>query len=112
MRRAFALAAAILFILSWIFPVSAGLVRNPTSLPLWWGTVDVALAFVVAVAALGIQGLAQRNVDKQAEQTAYRIYRSLVHAILVVGVVVRVAGDRINWVKKAQPQPQSSHASC
>jgi hypothetical protein len=101
MRRAFALAAAILFILSWIFPVGAGLVRNPTSLPPWWGPVDVALAFVVAVAALGIQGLAHRNVDKQAEETAYRIYRSLVHAILVVCVVVMVAGDRINWVQCA-----------
>jgi hypothetical protein len=61
----------------------------------------VALAFVVAVAALGIQGLAHRSVDKQAEQTAYRIYRSLIHAILVVGVVIMVAGDRINWVKCA-----------
>jgi hypothetical protein len=50
MRRAFALAAAIPFVLSWIFPVGAGLVRNPTSLPHWWGTVDVALAFVIAVA--------------------------------------------------------------
>ena len=68
-RRVFALTAAILFVLSWIFPVGAGLVRNPTGLPQWWGTVDVALAFVVAVAALGIQGLAHGNVDKQAEQT-------------------------------------------
>ena len=63
MRRTFAVAAAFLFVLSWIFPVFAGLLRNPTSLPQWWGTVDVALAFVVAVAALGIQGLAQGNVD-------------------------------------------------
>jgi hypothetical protein len=101
MRRACALAAAILFVLSWIFPVGAGLVRNPTSLPHWWGKVDVALAFVVAVAALGIQGLAHGNVDKQAEQTAYRIYRSLMHAILVVAVMVMLAGDRITWVNCA-----------
>ena len=51
-RRAIAITAAVLFVLSWIFPVGAGLVRNPTSLPKWWGTVDVALAFVVAVGAL------------------------------------------------------------
>lgn len=97
-RRAFAFAAAILFVLSWIFPVGAGLVRNPTTLPPWWGPVDVALAFVVAVAAFGTQGLAHGNVDKQAEQTAYRIYRSLLHALLAVGVVVMLAGDRIKWV--------------
>ena len=56
-RRAIALTAAFLFVLSWIFPVAAGLVRNPASLPKWWGTVDVALAFVVAVGALVIPGL-------------------------------------------------------
>ena len=100
-RRVFALTAAILFVLSWIFPVGAGLVRNPTGLPQWWGTVDVALAFVVAVAALGIQGLAHGNADKQAEQTTYQIYRSLMHAILAVGVLVMVGGDRINWANCA-----------
>ena len=100
-RRVMALTAAILFVLSWIFPVGAGLVRNPTSLPQWWGTVDVALAFVVAVGAFGIQGLGHGNVDKQAEQTTYRIYRRSLHAILVVGVVVILAGDRIKWANCA-----------
>ena len=100
-RRAFALAAAILFVLSWVFPVGAGLVRNPTIMPPWWGPMDVALAFVVAVAAFGIQGLAQGNVDKQAEQTAYRIYRGLTHTLLALGVVIMLAGDRIKWVNCA-----------
>ena len=65
------------------------------------GTVDVALAFVVAVGAFGIQGLGHGNVDKQAEQTTYRIYRRSLHAILVVGVVVILAGDRIKWANCA-----------
>jgi hypothetical protein len=101
-RRAIALIAAILFVLSWVFPVGAGVVKNAqTRLPQWWGTVDVTLAFVVAVAALGIQVLAHGKVDTQTEQTTYRIYRSLVHAILAVGVLVMVAGDRINWASCA-----------
>jgi hypothetical protein len=100
-RRAFGFTAAILFVLSWIFPIAAGLVRNPITLPQWWGTVDVGLAFVVAAAALGLQGLAQANVDKQAEQTTFRSYRSLIHAILAVGVLVMLAGDRINWANCA-----------
>jgi len=79
-RRAIAQTAALLFVLSWIFPVAAGLVKNPTSLPRWWGTVDVALAFVVAVGAFGIQILSYGNVDKQ-ERTTYRIYRSSLHAL-------------------------------
>lgn len=100
-RRSFASAAAILYVLSWIFPVGAGLVRNPTILPPWWGTVDAALAFVVAVAALGIQGLAHGKVDKQAEQTTYRIYRSAMHVLLAVAVLVMLGGDRINWANCA-----------
>src|SRR5215475_3317119 len=96
-RRAIALTAAILFVLSWIFPVGAGLVRNPTSLPRWWGTVDVALAFAVAVGAFGIQVLGHGNLDQQAERATYRIYRSSLHALLVVGVLAMLAGDRIKW---------------
>src|SRR5215469_4543404 len=100
-RRTIALTAAILFVLSWVFPICAGLVSNPTSLPHWWGTVDVALAFVVAVGAFGIQILGRRNVDKQAERTTYRIYRSSLHALLAVGVLVMLAGDRIKWANCA-----------
>jgi len=100
-RRAFALTAAILFVLSWIFPIVAGLVKDPTRLPRWWGTVDVAVAFMVAVGACAIPGLAHENVDKKAEQTTYRIYRSSLHAILAVGVLVMLAGDRINWANCA-----------
>src|SRR5262249_16875749 len=93
--------AAILFVLSWIFPVGAGLVRSPTSFPKWWGTVDIALAFVVAVGAFVIQVLVHGNVDKQAEQSTYRIYRRSMHAILIVGVLVILAGDRIKWANCA-----------
>src|SRR5215467_4121014 len=99
-RRAIAVTAAILFALSWIFPVGAGLARNPTSFPKWWGTVDVALAFLVAVGAFVIQVLVHRDVDEQAEQTTYRIYRRSLHALLVVGVLV-MAGDRIEWANCA-----------
>src|SRR5262252_8586918 len=100
-RRAIALTAAILFLLSWVFPVGAGLVRNPTSLPQWWGTVDVALAFMVGVGALVIPGMGHRNLAKQVERTTYRIYRSSLHAPLVVGVLVMLAGDRIKWANCA-----------
>jgi len=62
-RRVFSLTAAVLFVLSWIFPIVAGLVRNPSGLPQWWGTLDVAYALVVAIAAFGTQVLAHGNVD-------------------------------------------------
>jgi hypothetical protein len=84
-----------------IFPVGAGLVRNPTSLPRWWGIVDVALAFAVAVGAFGIQMLGHGNLDNQAERTHVSVYRSSLHAILLVGVLVMLAGDRIKWASCA-----------
>jgi len=40
-------------------------------------------------------------VDKQVERTTYRIYRSSLHALLVVGVFVMLAGDRIRWANCA-----------
>lgn len=62
---------------------------------------DVALAFLLTVGAFGIQKLGHGNVDKQSEQTTYRIYRSSLHAILLVAVLVMLAGDRIKWANCA-----------
>ncbi|MBV8071530.1 MAG: hypothetical protein JO270_16595 [Acidobacteriaceae bacterium] len=100
-RRAFTFTAAILFVLSWIFPLGAGLARNTNVLPQWWGTVDVTVAFVVAVSVLGIHGLARGRVDKRAEATTYRIYRTFTHAIMAVAVLVMIAGDRVVWANCA-----------
>jgi len=63
--------------------------------------VDVALAFVVAVGACVIPGLGHGNVDKQVERNTYQIYRSSLHALLVVGVLVMLAGDRVKWANCA-----------
>ena len=100
-RRAFAFATAVLFVLSWIFPLGAGLAKDKTSFPKWWGPVDVAVAFVLAISAFGIQGLVYREVDKQAEETTYRFYRIFTHALIAVAVVVMLVGDRIVWVNCA-----------
>jgi hypothetical protein len=48
--RPFAFAAAILFLLSWVFPVGADLAKDTSAFPKWWGTVDVAVALVLAIA--------------------------------------------------------------
>jgi len=100
-RRSIAITVAILFALSWVFPLGAGVMRNPrNSLPPWWGTVDVTLAFVVALGAFSMQVLGHGDVQKQAERI-YRIYRTSVHALLIVGVVVMLAGGSINWAECA-----------
>jgi hypothetical protein len=96
--RGFAFTAALLFVLSWVFPVGAGLVKDTTSFPKWWGLLDVTVAFLLAVSAFGLQALVRAKVDKQAEETMYRFYRTFTHVIIAVAMVVMLAGDRIVWV--------------
>ena len=100
-RRSFAFTVATLFVLSWIFPIAAGLSRNTEMFPAWWGTVDVVLAFVLAIAAFAIQGLVRARLDKQAEETTYRFYRSFTHVILALALLVMLVGDRVRWVNCA-----------
>jgi hypothetical protein len=99
--RPFALLAAIVYLVSWIFPVGAGVAKDTSAFPKWWGPVDVGLAIVLAITAFGIQALVRGSVDQRTEETAYRIYRTLTHGVIVVGVLVMLAGDRIKWVNCA-----------
>jgi hypothetical protein len=69
-----------------VFPLGAGLAKDTSQFPKWWGPVDVGLALVVAIAALGIQVLVRGNVDRRAEDTTYREYRTLTHGIMMLGV--------------------------
>jgi hypothetical protein len=92
-----AYGAGILFLVSWVFPVAAGLAKDTSAFPKWWGPIDVILAFVVAIVAFGIQIQTRGKVDRQAEDATYRIYRTVTHGILLVGVLVMLDGDRITW---------------
>jgi hypothetical protein len=90
-----------LFLLSWVFPVGAGLAKDTTAFPEWWGAVDVGVAFVLAILAFGIQILVRGKVDKRAEDATYRIYRTFTHGTIGVAVLVMLAGDRITRVNCA-----------
>ena len=76
--RPLAIATAIVFCISSAFPVVAGFVRDTETWPKWWGVLDVAIAFILALLALAIIGSAQGKVNKQAEDASYRAYRVLV----------------------------------
>ena len=58
---------------------------------------DVAIAFVLAMLAFAVVGLAQGKVNKPAEDASYRAYRVLIHGIFVLMVVFVLFGDRIVW---------------
>jgi hypothetical protein len=95
--RRVAIASAVAFLASLVFPLVAGLSHNTASFPKWWGTVDVGLAFVLAVMALLLLGLTQGKVTKHAEDLSYRAYRTLIHGIFVMLLVFFLFGDHIVW---------------
>ena len=95
--RPLAIATAIVFCISSVFPVVAGFVTNRVTWPRWWGVLDIAIAFVLAMLALAVIGCAQGKVNKPAEDASYRAYRVLIHGILAMGMVFILFGDRIVW---------------
>ena len=99
--RLIAFGALFLFLLSWVFPVGAGLRKDTSVFPKWWGAADVALAFVLAIAAFAIQALVRGRVDNGVEEATYHTYRTTTHGIIAVGVLVMLAGDRVNWANCA-----------
>jgi len=97
--RLLAVAAAALFCISSAFPAVAGFIKETESWPKWWGRLDVSLAFVLALTAFVIVARAQGSLTKRAEESAYRAYRIMIHAILVMLAAVFLLGDRIIWVQ-------------
>jgi VIT1/CCC1 family predicted Fe2+/Mn2+ transporter len=95
--RPLAIATAIVFCISSAFPVVAGFVTNRETWPRWWGVLDVAIAFVLAMLAFAVIGFAQGKVNKPVEDASYRAYRVLSHGIFVMPVVFFLFGDRIVW---------------
>ncbi len=96
--RQLAIATAIVFFISLVFPVVAGLSKNTAAFSKWWGVLDVGIAAVLAILAFAVVGLAYGKVDKPAEDASYRAYRILIHGIFVLMLAFFLVGDRIIWI--------------
>lgn len=95
--RPLCIATAIVFLISTVFPVSAGLSKDTSSFPRWWGPADVGTAFLLATLALAVLALGTARITKQDEDATYRAYRILIHGIFLLMVVFVFFGDRIAW---------------
>jgi hypothetical protein len=95
--RPLAIATAVVFLISSVFPVVGGFVKDREAWPKWWGVLDVGIAFVLGVLAFAVIGFGQRKVNKQAEDASYRAYRFLLHGVFAMMLVSVLAGDRIVW---------------
>lgn len=97
LARPLCIVTAILFAVSAVFPIAAGLAKDLESLPRWWGAVDVALAFVLVLLAFAVFGIGQASVTPADERQTYRAYRILIHSILVLISIFFLFGDHIAW---------------
>jgi hypothetical protein len=95
--RPLSIATAIVFCISAVFPLGAGLSKNTASLPHWWGSVDVGTAFLLAALALSVLAIGTPRIRTPVTEATYRCYRVLVHGIFVLIVVFVFFGDHIAW---------------
>ena len=97
-RRPLAIVAAILFAISAVFPVAAGLTKDTTAFSKWWGVADVTIAFVLVILVFWIMALVGNNVSREVADATYQAYRVLLHGILALVVVFFLFGGRITWI--------------
>jgi hypothetical protein len=81
-----AIATAVVFVISSVFPIVAGLSKNTSSFPKIWGELDVGLAFVLAVMAFAVMALARNNVDKRDEESNWLRLALMAIAVRTTGM--------------------------
>ena len=95
--RSLAIATAVMFCVSTVFPLTAAVYPNPQGLPRVIGVLDGIIAFALVILAMILYARTQGKVTKEDHEAAYRTQRLLIHAIPVVLVLFFLAGDRIAW---------------
>jgi hypothetical protein len=95
--RSLAIATAVMFCVSTVFPVIAAIFPDVAALSSTVGVLDGILAFALVILAMVLHVRTQGKVTKEAHDAAYRDYRVLIHAIMVLLVVFFLFGDRVAW---------------
>lgn len=95
--RSLAIATAVVFCISTVFPVVAAVLPHPAALPRVVGVVDGVLAFTLVVMAMILHARTQGRVTTDAHAATYRAYRVMMHLILGLLAAFFLLGDRIAW---------------
>jgi hypothetical protein len=96
-RRQISAIWVVLFAVSLVFPIAAGVAAGPGALPSWWGTADVLVAFLLAGVAILIDTAGRDRATSASRMASDRALRASIHTVLVVLIVFFLAGDRIKW---------------
>ena len=84
-----------LFVVSSLFPVSAGLL--PDDPPRWLGVADVIVAALLAGAALTLAGRAGHATSDADLASGFRLVRFVAYGIPCLLVLFFLAGARVHW---------------
>lgn len=95
--RLIAIITAIVFVVSLIFPISAGVVDDPKSIPPWWGMLDVVVAAVLCGLAIYLAFKFDRRVTTEIRMTSYSAYRVMINVMLLLLVIFLLIGERVTW---------------
>ena len=96
-ERGLAIAAAVLFGVSSLFPTVAAFVKDTNSWPKWWGVLDVTIAFVLAILAMAVLALSNGKINNPIEAVTYRAYRVLIHSVFAMLLAFVLIGDSVAW---------------
>ena len=97
MGRSLAIMTAVVFAISAVFPLVAGVSKNTAAFPKWWGRTDVAVAFVLAALSFAVVAFAQGKINERAERMSYCAYRILIHGIIAMLAAFFLLGDYVVW---------------
>ena len=95
--RSLAIATAVMFCVSTVFPLAAAVYPNAEGLTRAIGVLDGIIAFALVIMAMVLHVRTQGKVTKESHDAAYRGYRLVMHAILVLLIVFFLFGNRIAW---------------
>jgi len=95
--RRLAIATAVVFFVSLLFPIGVGVVNDTTRFPRFWGIMDVVIAFILVTLAILIAVRFERRVTDEIRLATYRAYRVVINVVLLLLILLFLAGDRLTW---------------
>jgi hypothetical protein len=95
-RHTLAWWAALLFIVSTAFPISASLI-SVSSRPRWMGVADVIIAFTWVFVVFGIETLTHEKPSDEIRKKSFTVYRAISILPLMLIVIYFLSGDRVDW---------------
>ena len=95
--RFLAIATAVMFCVSTVFPLAAAVYPGAEGLPRVVGVMDVIIAFALVIMAMLVHVRTKGKVTKEDHDAAYRAYRVLMHGLLVLVLLFFLFGDRVAW---------------